>query len=124
MENYDAYEAAAAGITGGMMIVYLVVLVALIVAMWKLFVKADEPGWKSIIPFLNTYTLFKIAWGNGWLFLLGFVPVVNIVVSFILMWKLCKAFDKGVGFFVLMIFLAPIAWLILGFDSSEYMGPQ
>ncbi|MBR6328625.1 MAG: hypothetical protein IKR68_03165 [Lachnospiraceae bacterium] len=124
MENYDAYEAAAAGITGGMTIVYLVVLVALIVAMWKLFVKADEPGWKSIIPFLNTYTLFKIAWGNGWLFLLGFVPVVNIVVSFILMWKLCKAFDKGVGFFVLMIFLAPIAWLILGFDSSEYMGPQ
>ena len=124
MENYDAYEAAAAGITGGMTIVYLVVLVALIVAMWKLFVKADEPGWKSIIPFLNTYILFKIAWGNGWLFLLGFVPVVNIVVSFILMWKLCKAFDKGVGFFVLMIFLAPIAWLILGFDSSEYMGPQ
>ena len=32
----------------------------LIVSMWMIFVKADEPGWKSIIPVYNTYTLFKI----------------------------------------------------------------
>ncbi len=128
MEGYDAYEgmetAAAAGMGVGMMIFYLIIIVLMVVAMWKLFAKAGEEGWKSIIPFLNTYTLFKISWGNGWLFLLMFVPVANAVVYIILEWKLCKAFGKGVGFFVLMLFLPFIAWLILGLGDDDYYGPQ
>ena len=31
-----------------------------IIAMWKIFVKAGEPGWAAIVPFYNIYTLFKI----------------------------------------------------------------
>ena len=68
------------------LVVSIVVYVLLVIAMWKIFTKAGEAGWKSIIPFLNTYVLFKIAWGNGWLFLLLLVPVVDIVIYFILNW--------------------------------------
>jgi len=128
MEGYDSYDAAttaaAAGLGVGALIFYLVLIVLLIVAMWKMFEKAGEPGWKSIVPFLNAFTLFQMSWGNGWLFLLGFVPVANAVVYIIMQWKLCKAFGKGVGFFVLMLFLPFIAWLILGFGSDDYYGPQ
>ncbi len=124
MENYDAYESAAAGVGGAVYVIYIILAVLMVVALWKIFQKADEPGWKSIVPLLNVYTEFKIAWGNGWLFLLCFVPVANIVVSIIMEWKLCKAFGKGVGFFILMIFLPFVAWLILAFDDSQYLGPQ
>ena len=124
MDNYEAAEALAGAFSGGTLIISLIFMVALIVAMWKVFEKAGEAGWKSLIPFYNTYIMFQIAWGKGILFLLLLVPCVNVVVSFILMWKLCKAFDQGVGMFVLMIFLTPVAWLILGFGSAQYIGPQ
>ncbi len=127
-EAYDAYDGAAtaavAGFGIGTLIFSLALSILLIVAMWKMFEKAGEPGWKSIVPFLNTYILFKISWGNGWLFLLCFVPLVNAVIYIIMQWKLCKSFGKGVGFFILMLFLPFIAWLMLGFGSDSYSGPQ
>ncbi|MBR6850081.1 MAG: hypothetical protein IKM88_07610 [Lachnospiraceae bacterium] len=124
MDNEQAVQAVAGLFSGVMGIVWLVVMVAMIVAMWKLFEKAGEAGWKSLIPFYSSYILFKIAWGNGLLFLLMFVPCVNVVVSFIVLWKLCKAFDQGIGMYLLMLFVTPVAWLILGFGSAQYIGPQ
>lgn len=32
------------------------------VAMWKVFQKMGEPGWKGIIPFYNMYVLFDRLW--------------------------------------------------------------
>lgn len=124
MDNEQAVEAIAGAFSGVSLIISLVVMVVLIIAMWKLFEKAGEAGWKSLIPFYSTYILFKIAWGNGLLFLLMFVPCANVVVSFIVLWKLCKAFDQGIGMYLLMLFVTPVAWLILGFGSAQYIGPQ
>lgn len=106
------------------LIISLIFYVLLVVAMWKVYEKANQPGWLSIIPIVNLYVLFKIAWGNGWLCLLMLIPVVNIVVDFIMNWKLVKAFGKGVGTFLLAIFLPPVALLILGFGSARYTGPK
>ena len=36
---------------GLLIIIYLAVLILQIVATWKVFVKAGQPGWASIIPF-------------------------------------------------------------------------
>ena len=36
----------------------------IVIAMWKLFEKAGKPGWHAIIPFLNIYDLFQIAWSK------------------------------------------------------------
>lgn len=102
----------------------LAMAILLIVAMWKIFVKAGEAGWKSLIPLYNEYILFKIAWGNGWLFLLLLVPCLGFVVNILMLWKLSKAFGKGTGFFLGLILIPNIFYLILGLDSSEYNGPQ
>ena len=108
-----------------MTIVYLAVAVLGIVAMWKIFEKAGEPGWAAIIPFYNLYVLFKITWGNGWKFLFLLIPIANIVFAIITMVKLAKAFGKSGGFAVGLIFLSIIFYCILAFDKSEYLGvPQ
>lgn len=126
---YDsyAYDTAALGALGAFVtviqIISLVVSIFSIVCMWKIFVKAGKPGWGAIIPFYNTYLLFDIAWGNGWLFLLCLVPVVNFVVLIILLVKLAQAFGKGIGFAVGLFFLTIIFLAILAFDSSTYQGP-
>ena len=96
-----------------------------IIAMWKIFTKAGEPGWAAIIPFYNVYTLFKITWGNGWKFLLLLIPIANIVIMIITEVKLAKAFGKSNGFAVGLVLLSTIFMLILAFGSSEYKGvPQ
>lgn len=106
---------------------YLIILsiyVLLVIAWWNIFRKAGEAGWKSLIPFYNTYILFQIAWGNGWLFLLGFIPVVSLVVTIIMNVKLSRAFGHGTGFAIGLILIPNLFTLILGFDNSTYLGPQ
>ena len=125
MEGYDAaYAAAASGVSAVYVILSLAISVLTLVAMWKLFVKAGKAGWKCLIPFYNTYCLYDIAWGNGWLFLLMFVPCVNVVVGIMMLFKLAKAFGQGTGFGFGLLFLNTIFILILGFVSAEYVGPQ
>ena len=105
--------------------VYLVsiaFLIITIVAMWKIFEKAGEPGWASIVPFYNLYVLFKITWGAGWMFLLLLIPIVNFIFLIITYVKLAKAFGKSGGFAVGLVFLTAIFQIILGFDNSEYVG--
>ena len=123
----DTSSTATAGLlalfSGVYLMVVLVMAVITIVALWRIFTKAGEPGWGSLVPFYNLYLLFKISWGNGWLFLLAFVPIVNVVVSLIAYYKLCVAFGHGVGFFFGILFLNPIFMMIMAFDSSEYYGP-
>ena len=36
---------------------YLALIVVIIVAMWKVFEKAGQPGWAAIVPFYNMYVL-------------------------------------------------------------------
>ena len=105
-----------------MTVVYLAIAVLGIVAMWKIFEKAGEPGWAAIIPFYNLYVLFKITWGGGWKFLLLLIPIANIVILIITMVKLAKAFGKSGGFAVGLIFLSIIFYCILAFDQSTYLG--
>ncbi|MDY2698498.1 MAG: DUF5684 domain-containing protein [Lachnospiraceae bacterium] len=125
MENYDAMVTAmGTGVYMVSVIISLVISVLTIIAMWKIFKKAGKPGWASIIPFYNTYCLFDLAWGNGWLFLLSLVPCVNIVVMIMLYFKLAKAFGKGTAFGFGLLFLNTIFFLILGFGNAEYVGPQ
>lgn len=120
MENYyyEYYAKPSAGAT----IIWLAFVVLAIVAMWKIFEKAGEPGWAAIIPVYNIYVLFKITWGNGWKFLFLLIPIANIVFAIITMVKLAKAFGKSGGFAVGLIFLSIIFYCILAFDQSQYLG--
>ena len=43
----------------------LAIVIFSIITMWKIFEKAGEPGWASIIPIYNTYIEFEIAFGSG-----------------------------------------------------------
>jgi hypothetical protein len=56
---------------------------------------------------------------------LSLIPVVGIVFSIIATMKLAKAFGKGTGFGLGLIFLAPIFYPILAFNENiKYIKPQ
>lgn len=119
----ETQNAAAAGVGGGVMLFWLVILVLSIVACWKVFTKAGKPGWASIIPIYNIYVLLTIVGKPGWWLLLFFIPLVNLVMGIIVAIELAKCFGKGGGFAVGLILLPFIFLLILAFGSAKYTPP-
>jgi hypothetical protein len=105
-------------------IIALLIALLVIVAMWKVFTKAGQPGWASIIPIYNIYIWCKIVGRPGWWVILLFIPLVNFIIAIILSIDLAKSFGKGVGFGLGLAFLGFIFWPILGFGSAQYQGPS
>lgn len=95
-----------------------------IICFWKIFEKAGEHGWAVLVPFYYSYVVFKIAFGNGWKFLLLLVPFVNIVFAIMLPFKLAKAFGKSSGFGAGLLFLSFIFAPILAFSDDKYVGVE
>ena len=91
-------SAAAAGMGMGMMIVFGLIAVVLIAAMWKIFEKAGEPGWAAIIPIYNVIILLKIAGKPAWWLILFIVPIVNFVIAIIVALAIARNFGKSTGF--------------------------
>ncbi len=128
-------------------VLLLVVLwyVLQVVAYWRIFTKAGEKGWKSIIPFYNTYIQYKLTWKTSWFWIYAVLVIIGIffsdstgllgiiatistaaggVVSILSSYKLSLAFGHGVGYAVGLVFINPIFMLILGLGDSWYRGPQ
>src|SRR5678816_3398799 len=61
----------------------LLIALLIIVAMWKVFTKAGQPGWASIIPIYNLYIWCKIVGRPWWWILLMLIPFVNFIVAII-----------------------------------------
>lgn len=104
-------------------LVYLIFVVFAIACVWKIFVKAGEAGWKSIVPFLSSYVLVKIAGKPGWWFLLFFIPVANIVVMLLVSLGLAEKFGKSSAFGVLGLFIFSfVGYPMLAFGDATYHG--
>ncbi|PPK67485.1 DUF5684 domain-containing protein [Actinokineospora auranticolor] len=121
MGNYST--SFPTGLVVALALIGLAFAVVGIVAMWRIFTKAGQPGWAAIVPFYNTYTLLKIVGRPGWWLALLFIPLVNIVILIIVVVDLAKAFGKGGGFAFVLIFFSFIGMLILAFGSARYLGP-
>ena len=102
---------------------YLVLLILVIAGMWKVFVKAGQPGWAILIPIYHIYVFLKIAGKPGWWLLLMLIPLVNIIVGIIAAVAFAQRFGKGGGFVVGLIFLPFIFCPILGFGDAQYSPP-
>lgn len=141
--------AIVGGIISTFLIIGLLFYVLLVIAMWKIFTKAGEAGWKSLIPIYNVYILYKICGMKNWFWISLIVGVVvgvikgfigentstanvfsiilgifNLVIGVMLCSKMAKAFGKGLGYTLGLIFLPNIFTLILGFGSAEYIGTE
>ena len=62
----DMTMLAGATVIGGILGIYstlrLIYYIFYMIANWRIFSKAGEPGWKSLIPFYNVYTEYKLMW--------------------------------------------------------------
>jgi len=115
--NYDG------GLGFGYYFFIFLVSVFSIVCLWKVFVKAGKPGWASIVPIYNVLIELEIIGRPWWWLLLMLVPLVNIVISIIVLFDLAKVFGKGTGFGFGLLLLSLIFMAILAFGDAKYLGP-
>ena len=107
----------------GLIAAWLIFAIVMIVAMWKVFEKANQPGWASLIPIYNLYIMTKIAGKPGWWVLMFFLPFVNLIFLIWLYNMISKSFGKDEGFTAGLLILGFIFFPILGFGSAKYLGP-
>jgi hypothetical protein len=133
-----ADSAVAAGIMAVIMavmaafsMVFFVAGILMLVAGWKIYAKAGQPGWAVLIPIYNVIVFLRVvglAW--YWIFfpLVVLIPILGLFAY--LAWaiwlnhRLSVRFGQGVGFTIGLVLLSPIFWLILAFGSSKYVGEQ
>jgi hypothetical protein len=104
-------------------VIYVAITVLIVAGWWMVFTKANEEGWKAIIPFYNIYVLLRIVGREGWWLILFLIPIVNVVVWIIVSLDLAKSFGRSGAFAVGLILLPFIFAPILGFGSATYQGP-
>ena len=129
------------------MLLSLIWWILMVVADWRVLSKAGEPGWKSLIPFYDSYTFYKIAWdirafwiwialvaaagifealADLLIFPFGVLAVLcNIayaVINFLYCICLASSFGKGKLFGVGLWIAGPVFTMILAFGSAQYRG--
>ncbi len=142
----SSVDTGALAVFGGLFIVYMIICLAIavvtIIGMWKLFTKAGEEGWKSIMPVYNVITLCKIIGVSPWWILIIFgasilslIPILGILIALVEMAasiyfgilvakSTANAFGKDTGFAVGLFFLSTIFYCILGFGKAKYEGAK
>jgi len=105
------------------LLIELAICIVIVAGYWKMFAKANEPGWAAIVPIYNVIVMLKICGKPIWWIVLFLIPIVNAVVGIMLCLSLAKSFGKSTGFAVGLILLSPIFVPILGFGDSKYAGP-
>lgn len=104
-------------------VVGCILALIIIIALWKVFTKAGQPGWACLIPIYNLYILLKIAGKPAWWIILFLIPVVNFIMAIIVSIAVANSFGKSTLFGLGLAFFPFIFYLILGFGDARYAGP-
>ena len=111
-------------IYGAVILISLAMAVLQLIAYWKLFEKAGEPGWAAIVPVYNFLVMFRIATGKttlGWVYLIliGIYVFLIFVISFLLAIVQSTLMTEllSLGFLGVVIVFCLAQYGLLGYNS-------
>lgn len=119
---------------------------------WFIFQKADEPGWKALIPFYSDYLCYDIVWDGQIYLVLLFGTIFSILVGclialvdpvagfatacvtaaiitgarmiahLMLQFRYARAFRRSDAFAIGLYLINPVFMAILAFGECQYVG--
>lgn len=109
---------------GGSSFLSFLLLVLVFASLWKVFTKAGQPGWASLIPIYNLVVLVRIVGKPLWWVVLLLIPFVNIVAALFVYMALARAFGKSDVYGVGLLLLPFVFFPLLAFSDAQYTGPR
>ena len=97
----------------------LLLVIAYIGGLYKIFKKADKNGWKAFIPIYNLITLLKIVGKPRWFTVFLIVPIISDLVMPYILINTYRRFDiKQFIYLLLGILFSFIFIPIVGFSDK------
>lgn len=113
-----ASNAGLSALFFGIIIFSAILSIIMLISYWKMFKKAQKPGWAALIPIYNFIIMLEIA-GMSWVYiLLLFIPVANLIVLIMMNMKISTKFKKSSAFGIGMTFIPIIFIPILAFSDE------
>jgi hypothetical protein len=134
--NFGGGQSLLGGAVSG--IVGIVIGIALVIGMWKLFTKAGKPGFYAIIPVLNLKTLVDVTGlPSSWFWYMliglalspisfGLTSIISLYAAFVIVRQLRRVFGKSdsLGAVLLTMIFVEIMLPYIGLSDAAYKGPQ
>lgn len=120
----DTNNTMQSGIIAGLgifLFIFLGLIIFFYICRWRIFTKAGQEGWKSIIPIYNIVVQLEIAKQPTIWILFFLIPFVNIYFAVRHVHGISRAFGKDTGFTVGLIFLPIIFYPMLAFGDAQYV---
>ena len=109
-----------------LILIALIVVVAPVFGIYKMFIKAGYPGWKAFIPFMNTWFMLDISKKPKWWFFCQFIPVAGWFFSIVILIEFVKCFGKFKFYqHAATAFAAFIYFVYVGTNKKDrFIGPE
>jgi len=122
---YQEEGGGAGGAVGALvglvfLVVWLAFVLAIVAGIWKVFVKAGEPGWAALVPIYNLVVLVKVSGKPMWWLVLFLIPLANFVALIMIAIAVAERFGKGAGYGLGLALLPFIFYPMLGFSDAQY----
>ena len=107
----------------GIIFLWFVACIASAIGIWKMFKKAGQKPWISIIPGWNIWVICDLVFENNILwFVLCLIPPIQVVAANVACYRFVRAFGKSVFFSILSLIIPFVIFPIVGLGKSEYVG--
>jgi len=145
--NAELLVIAVSAALGAIAMFFLMWYALEVAACWRVFQKARQGGWKSLIPVYSNYIRYKISWRTRWFWVSGALLAASIVlgiwsgqgnlvtdalsiavgaagavVHVLGLYRLARAFGHGAPFTLGLVLCRPLFLVVLGLGGSEYRG--
>lgn len=117
--TFDSAWSADADVGVLFLVAVAAVAVLLVSSLWRLFERAGEPGWASLVPIYGQLVLLRIAGMSGWWIVLLVVPYLGVIAALPVCIALARRFGRGVPFGIALWLLPFVFAPILAFGESK-----
>ncbi|HAT4339911.1 TPA: hypothetical protein I9094_002183 [Clostridium perfringens] len=106
--------------------IFLILLIIYLIKVYPSYAMAKKANlknpWMMLIPILGELQMFHLAGMSYWYFILTFIPILNIIITIIVLYKIFKNFGFGLLSTIIGIIFALIAFWYIILSDRKFVG--
>ncbi|EOU1465193.1 hypothetical protein H8J79_06365 [Clostridium perfringens] len=105
---------------------FLILLLIYLIRVYPSYAMAKKANlkdpWMMLIPILGELQMFHLAGISYWYFILTFIPILNILITIIVLYKIFKNFGFGLLSTIIGIIFSLIAFWYIVLSDRKFVG--